>query len=180
MSIHNTFYSNKTPFTQFFCGTTEGMKLRSGTVINHIKNTPLFEDIVDLYENWPLRPSHDGERNEGSSNYCGDCFAIINRLRFIERHHETLRNEPNLLDMYQYELNELNNTILAMEGRKNLCECWHYFPWRVTDGACMLTDEYDYLASYDHAEYHATKTYSPTHPLFFKNRGLYRLYRNNF
>jgi len=180
MTIKNNFYSNKTPYTQFFCDKNNGMKLRSGTVINYIKNTPFYNDWMDLYENISLRPAHNDEIDEAATNYCGECFAIINRIRFIEKHHESLRNDPNLSNMYRNELNDINSTILKIESGEITCGCWQYFGWRITFGECMLTPEYNHLASLDHSDYHATKNTNVTHPDFFKNRHLYRLYCNNF
>lgn len=173
-------YSNKTPFTQFFCSKNEGMKLRSGTVINSIQNTPFYGDMIDLYENMSLCPTTSYEPSDGASNYCNDCFTIINIIRFIERHHEIMQNDANLSDMYRYKLSDINQMIKDIESGNVKCGCWQYLPWRVSEGECMLTDEYDYLASLDHSDYHATKTTNISHPSFFKNRHLYRLYRNNF
>jgi len=179
MPINNS-YSNKTPFTQYFCAKEQGMKLRSGTVINSIRNTPFYGDMMDRYENHPLAPIHRDEVPEAASNYCGECFYIINTIRFIEIHHETLRNDSNLLDMYRHELYELNNTIRSIENGTIKCGCWQFFSWRVTEGECMLTPEYEHYASLDHAEYNATKITDITHPSFYKNRHLYRMHRNNF
>lgn len=81
----------KTPYTQYFCLEKEGMKLRSGTAINCIKKTPLYDDLRDLYENMtlPLLTREDGVY-EFATWHSHKCYSIINQLRFIESHHETL------------------------------------------------------------------------------------------
>lgn len=175
----------KTPFTQYFCNEDKGMKLRSGTVINCIKNTPLYPDLCDLYENMPLAPLHDGDNGvyEFSSWRCHTCDAVINQLRFIERHHETLRNEASLIGLYREARNTLRNWIDDIKRGNMKCECWHYHSWRVTEGACMLTQEYEYLSSLDRSEYQTAlenNTNKPTHPSFYSSRYLHRIYRNNF
>lgn len=182
----NTFnIYKKTPFTQYFCNEDKGMKLRSGTVINCINNTPLYPDLCDLYENTPLYPIHEGDNGvyEFSNWRCRTCDYIINRLRFIERHHETLRLETSLQGMYQETLNSLREWIRDIESGNMKCECWHYHSWRVTEGCCMLTQEYEYLSSLDHSDYHKAiknKTNKSSHPLFYRTRQLHRIYHNNF
>jgi len=182
--INNTNY-NKTPYTQYFCNADKGMKLRSGTVINCIKNTPIYPDLSDLYETLPLQPLHEGDDGvyEFATYHCQNCFSIINQLRFIERHHETLRNEVSLHGIYLETLNILRDWIDDIESEQMKCECWQYHSWRVTEGACMLTPEYEYLSSLDHSEYQESvknKENKPTHPSFYRARTLHRLFRNNF
>lgn len=186
MSIINTINRyNKTPFTQYFCNEDKGMKLRSGTVINSIKNTTLYTDLCDLYQNVPIQPLHEGDDGvyDFATYHCQSCFAIINQFRFIEIHHETLRNEASLHGVYMETLNTLRDWIDDIESEQIRCECWHYHSWRVTEGACMLTPEYEYLSSLDQTEYHASienKENKTTHPSFYRTRALHRLFHNNF
>ena len=169
----------KTSFTQYFCNEDKGMKLRSGTVINCIKNTPLYSDLRALYENMPLAPLHEVDNGvyEFSSWKCHTCDAVINQLRFIERHHETLRNEASLLGLYRETRNTLRNWIDDIKSGNMKCECWHYHSWRVIQ-------EYEYLSSLDRSEYYQTalenNTNKSTHPSFYSSRYLHRIYRNNF
>lgn len=170
----------KTPYTQYFCSENEGMKLRSGTVINCIKKSPLYDDLLDLLKKrMTLPPLHEGEDGvyEFSTWHSHNCSSIIEQLRFIERHHETLLREPILVGLYKQTLNTLNNWIRDIESGSMKCECWHYHSWRVTEGACMLTPEYDYLSSLDHHDYHNIKS---NKNITYSSRMLYRLYRNNF
>lgn len=188
MPNNNTNLFNKytkTPFTQYFCNEDKGMKLRSGTVINCIKNTPLYQDLSDLYENMSLNAVHEGEYHEYnlSTWRCATCYCIINQLRFIERYHDNLRNETSLRGICQETRNTLRKWIDGIKRGNMKCECWHYHSWRVTEGACMLTEEYEYLSSLDRSEYQTAlenKTNKPTHPSFYSSRYLHRIYRNNF
>lgn len=185
MSSNTNNNKTKTPFTQYFCNEDKGMKLRSGTVINCIKNTILYPDLCDLYENMPLQPLDESDDGvyDFATFHCQNCFNIINQLRFIERHHETLHNETSLRGIYQETLNTLRSWIDAIESEQMKCECWHYHSWRVTEGACMLTPEYQYLSSLDHSEYHASlknKENEPRHPSFYRARALHRVFHNNF
>lgn len=186
MSIINAIArNNKTSFKQYFCNADKGMRLRSGTVINCIENSRIYIDLADLYENLPLSPLHDAENGvyDFAQWNCHQCFYIINQLRFIERHHETLRSEPQLLGILKETLSTLNDWIDGIERGEMKCGCWHYHSWRVTEGACMLTPEYEYLSSLDRTEYHDSlknKENNPTHPFFYSARTLHRLFHNNF
>lgn len=187
MSIINAIDRNmKTPFKQYFCNADKGMMLRSGTVINSIENSRIYTDMSDLYENRPLSPLHDSEIGSYyfSSWYSHQCFYIINQLRFIERHHETLRNEePQLRSIYMETLSTLNQWIDMIELGGMKCGCWRYHSWNVTEGECMLTPEYEYHLSFDHTEFQKSLKSNinrPTHPSFYCVRTLYRLFRNNF
>jgi len=175
----------KTPYTQFFCNENKGMKLRSGTVINCIKNTPLYQDIADLYENMPLQPLHEGEDGvyEFSTWLSSDCSSVINQLRFIERHHDTLQNNACLIGIYRETLETLRSWILGIKSGGMKCNCWQYHSWHVTEGACMLTPEYEYLSSLDRTEYYTSienKKNKPEHSSFYQTRHLRRLFHNNF
>jgi hypothetical protein len=159
-----------------------GMKLRSGTVINCIKNTPFYVDVVEFHDNISLPPTHECDKytHEFSQNYCGDCFSIMEHIRFIERHHDTLLNESEIKKFYQKSLNVLNKDIELIESGKRTCKCWQYLPYHVTDGACMLTDEYNYINSIDHSSYESTKNITPANPSFYSKRTISRIYHNNF
>lgn len=170
-----------TPFTHYYCGEGLGMKLRSGTIINCIKNSSFFDDLKNLYHNMPIQSRYEDERvTDFVYDYCNDCFTINNLIRFIEKNHEALRESPYLLGCYKEQLNHLNSLIEMIEKNQMSCKCFQYFSWRITEGECMLTKEYDYLMSADHAAYHSIKTLKMTDPDFYRYRTLNRLYRTNF
>ena len=183
---HDTLFQNmttnsKTPFTYFYCDETSGMRLRSGTTINNIKNSPFFKDLKNFYYNMPIEPIYEEEIVAFIYNYANDCFSVTNLIRFLEKNHEALRTDPSLVNHYKEQLNNINSQIDMIEQGKVKCNCWHYFSWRVTDGACMLTEEYDYLQSADHAVYHSIKHIkNNNHPDFYRNRTLHRLHHTNF
>lgn len=176
----NTKTKTKTPYTYFYCDEADGMRLRSGTTINHIKKTSLFEDLKALYYKEAVSPFYEEDIKDFAFNYCNDCFSIINLIRFLEKNHESLRTDAYLVNHYKEQLNNLNSLIEMIEKGNMKCKCWHYHSWRITEGACMLTEEHDYLQSLDHSGYHVIKNINKSNPLFYNYRALYRLYNCNF
>jgi len=172
--------NTKTPFTYFYCNETSGMRLRSGTTINHIKKSPFFEDLKALYYNNPVSSIYEDEITDFTFNYCNDCFSVINLIRFLEKNHNALQSESHLVNHYKEQLNNLNSQIEMIENGTMKCKCWHYMSWRVTEGACMLSEEYEYLESVEHTAYHSIKHINKSNPLFYRYRTLNRLYQSNF
>lgn len=169
----------KTP-KRFYCGEGFGMKLRSGTTINCIKNTPFFEDLKNLYRNMPIESMYEDEQVDFVYNYCNDCFAVNNLIRFIEKNHEILIQSPYLINYYKEQLNHINSLIDMIETNTINCKCFQYLSWRVTGGRCMLTDEYDYLTTAMANAAYQTVNLKMTDPNFYRYRALNRLYRTNF
>jgi len=171
----------RTPFTYYYCGNGLGMKLRSGTTINCIKNTPFFDDLNNLYRHMPVDSRYEDERvTDFVYDYSSDCFTVNNLIRFIEKYHDVLRESPYLLGCYKEQLGHLNSLIEMIENNQITCKCFQYFSWRINDGECMLTKEYDYLTSAGHDAYQSIKNLKMTDPGFYRYRTLYRLYRTNF
>lgn len=85
--------------------------------------------------------------------------------------------DPLLVGLYKETLNTLSNWVRDIVSGNMKCECWHYHSWCVTEGACMLTPEYDYISSLDHTDYHTIKS---NKNVTYSSRMMYRLYRNNF
>lgn len=170
----------KTPFTYFYCDESEGMRLRSGNTINHIKKSPFFEDLKAFYYNEPVSSIYEDEITSFTFNYCNDCFSVINLIRFLEKNHEALQSESHLVNHYKEQLNNINSLIDMIENGTMNCKCWHYHSWRVTEGICMLTEEYEYLESAEHSVYNSIKHINKTNPLFYRYRSLHRLYQLNF
>lgn len=170
----------KTPFTYFYCNESDGMRLRSGTTINHIKKSPFFKDLERLYYNKPVKSIYEDEINNFTLNYCNDCFSVINLIRFLEKNHEALQSDSHLVNHYTEQLNNVNSLIEMIENGTMKCKCWHYMPWRVTEGACMLTEEYEYLETTPYIKYHSIKNIKKSNPLLYRYRTLNRLYNYNF
>lgn len=124
----------------------------------------------NYYQTYTIRePCND------TSPYCSKCNNVINLFRFMERNYDTLRTNPDCLNVYQYMIKEINLTILDIELGIVKCKCWHCYSWRVTEGACLLTSEYkNHQQKYEHI----SKKQLPSSA--FNNRTLYRLQHNNF
>lgn len=166
------------PPTRFYCSEDLGMKLRSGTIINCVNNTPFFEDRKNFYRNMPIDSIYEDERvTDFVYDYCIDCFAVNNLIRFTEKNYEILSQSPYLINSYTEHLNHINCIINMIEKNKISCKCFQY--WR-SEGECMLTKEYDYLNSVNHSAYREIKHIKMTDPNFYRYRTLNRLYQSNF
>lgn len=102
-------------FTQFYYPSAEGMKLRSGKIINCIINSELYQDmnaykIDDEYAN---TYSFHG-------NPCRDVFILF---EFLEKHYKVIRREPLLSEFYYDIPKQIVKLINKLKNPKNHCSC---------------------------------------------------------
>lgn len=168
------------------------MSLSSGDVIKCNQHTLLCIAIKKLMRikgiHFTTTHYMVEKANDLSDVCCSDCSGVLNLFRFIEENYEILRTHPDLPALYNYILQNINYTISNIENGKNYtdsniengkikCGCWHYFSYRITEGVCMLTPEYEY-----HEKQYASISDKEKQELSssLANRKAYRLYRKNF
>jgi hypothetical protein len=151
----------------------EWMTLRSGDIIKCKQFTGLCVVIKKLIKDIYSTCYKTSKVTEISYvYYCLNCDSVINLLCFIEEHYEMLFNHPELINVYRYIHQEINNTIHKIEKGVLTCGC-------LSDehDACMLLYEYDYYKKkYASISDNEKQELSSS----FVNRQLYRLCRNNF
>jgi len=154
-------------FTQYYFPATEGMKLRSGKVINCIKNSYLYQDM-NAYT-----PKNDyGGKYAFHCNPCRDVFIL---LEFLEKNYRIIRREPLLSTLYYSIPKHIANLINELKNPKKHCSFHentrHYDP--------LFLDEYfdfdDLRARNEPFIGQEMKKYDG-----YKHRNMYRTYHLNF
>jgi hypothetical protein len=157
-------------------GDNEGMILRSGTSINCLSKTKLWEDSQDLIANIGGFDKLHGE-------YCSPCRRSLSLLDFIETYYKEIKGEEvnihgkgcsAFVRMHSVIRDKLAEFIEAIETR-NIENCYcdeldHRYYGKIYDNICRMQDlateeKYSKMANY--------KGYG-------KNRELYRIYHKNF
>jgi len=104
-------------YKQYYCDTTLGMKLRSGTVINCFRASTLWLD----YQEATSYSTYNYSRNTTTQNlYCTSLHAIITVL---EKHIHTITENPKLLNFYKMVPIKLSRFAEQMKNRPELCNC---------------------------------------------------------
>lgn len=113
-------------FKQYYCNRTEGMKLRSGTYINYCGSSDLWKDWFKIMETtkYGIYPS-------GNMNIT--CLTVQGVLSFLEKHKDTITENPTFYKFYKTMLAKLDDFHRQMEElykkqnlsttNKPFCEC---------------------------------------------------------
>jgi hypothetical protein len=109
-------------FTQFYCSSEEGMRLRSGKIINCINNSELAQSAEKL-------------KNKIIFYYGEQCGSIFKMLEFVEKYYHVLKNNKNVVPLYYSIGKNVEKIMLAIENSHNICKCnlissrWHTLLW---------------------------------------------------
>ena len=162
----------KIKYTQYYCSSDEGMKLKSGKRINCIENTELSHDFERIkYDIYPYEYSHYGKT-------CRSAFVMF---EFFEKYYEILYDKPELKTLY-YSISKYLTNIILPDLKSDYSKCFCDIERRQGDRECVLFREYEHLdvEREHHADYigigkELIDTYTG-----YQNRKNYRLYHRNF
>ena len=88
-------------FKQYYCNKNEGMKLRSGTYINYCGSSDLWNDWFKIMETTKYGIYPRGTRKI-------TCLTVQGVLSFLEKHKDTLTEEPTFYKFYKTILVKLD------------------------------------------------------------------------
>ena len=156
-------------YTQFYCSSNEGMKLRSGKIINCLENTELFHDFEKIkYDIHPERYSHYGRS-------CRSAFVLF---EFFEKHYKLLSSQQELSNLY-YSISKYLTSVILPDLKSEYNKCFCDMERKQGERECILLKEYEIL-----------NVERENHRLFIENqiedyadyeyRKHYRLYHTNF
>jgi hypothetical protein len=160
--------------TQFNYNRKEGMRLRSGKVINCINNIPFYTDFCNMTSGYNL----DSNPQFG---YCTKCFTLFSLFDFCEKYHKELRGEERniygktsvFLDIYNVIRSKLEEFINVIDTEGLICSCEeqdYIFDGAIYQNICHMLDlseeeEYSKMANYTG---------------YGREREKYRIYHKNF
>lgn len=106
-------------YKQYYCNEDQGMRLRSGTVINCFKTSALWIDYQEATSYTTYNYSRNG--NMTTQNlHCTSLHAIITVL---EKHINSITENPKLLNFYKMVPIKLFEFAEQMKNRPDLCNC---------------------------------------------------------
>lgn len=122
-------------YKQYYCNEDQGMRLRSGTVINCLKTSTFYRDYREAIS-YSTREYHR-DRDYTENLYCLSLQAV---LSVLEKHAESISNNPYLLNFYKMVLIKLPQFADGMKKQYGeICKCcetdtfwrnmwkkWHY------------------------------------------------------
>lgn len=113
-------------FKQYYCNQCEGMKLRSGTYINCCTSSDLWNDWFKIMET-----NKYGIYPHGNMNVT--CLTVHGIMSFLEKHKDTITEDPTFYKFYKTTLLKLDDFQRQMEEiykkqnhtttNKPFCEC---------------------------------------------------------
>lgn len=97
------------------------MRLRSGTVINCLKTSTFYSDYMEAISYSTRKYHRDGDYTENL--YCLSLQAL---LSVLEKHAESISNNPSLLNFYNYKMVLIKLPQFADSMKKKhgeICKC---------------------------------------------------------
>jgi len=160
--------------TQFNYNSKEGMRLRSGKVINCVNNIPFYTDFCNMAYGY-------NEENTPQYAYCKKCFTLFSLFDFCEKYHKELRGEERniygktsvFLDIYNVVRNKLDEFINVIDTEGLICSCEeqdYIFDGAIYKNICHMLDlseEEEYIKMANYTGYG-------------REREKYRIYHKNF
>lgn len=107
-------------YKQYYCNEDQGMRLRSGTVINCFKVSTLWRDYEEATSYSTYNYSRDGNMST-QTLYCTSLHAI---LSVLEKHIHSITENPKLLKFYKMVPVKLAQLAEQMKNRTDVvCNC---------------------------------------------------------
>lgn len=114
-------------YTQYYCNEDNGMRLRSGKVINCLTTSTLLHEIKQA-----ISFSHFGFNTKGERVTIITCFALQYILGVLEKFAEPIANDPCLFDFYKAilaKLPQLADDVKRKEKKiGEICTCSDFYP----------------------------------------------------
>lgn len=106
-------------YKQYYCNQDQGMRLRSGTVINCLSSSTFYSDYMEAISYSTRNYTRDGDYVQ--TLYCLSLQAV---LSVLEKHKESIANNPSLIKFYKMALIKLPQFADDIKKHdKELCKC---------------------------------------------------------
>jgi hypothetical protein len=166
-------------FNQYYCDTNDGMKLRSGKVLNCIVNSSLHRDMDQMM--FHIRLYCRGYEDENDYYDYGDrCNIMFILFEFLEKYYLELSTNVFLKKKY-YDLRGWIKCFMihAEHSSHRQCYCDSYYSDDIGQDSWLLYDEYNYFI--DQTKNHSSeyKNYMDNYQ-DYNDRYLYRFHKKNF
>ncbi len=107
-------------YKQYYCNKTDGMKLRSGTVINCLASSTLLKDWEEAIKH----TTYTYIRDQNFTNQQLRCLSLNAVLMTLEKHSHSIIEEPNLFGFYQMALIKLPEFSDGVKKHGMPCNCY--------------------------------------------------------
>lgn len=106
-------------YKQYYCNESQGMRLRSGTVINCLASSTFYRDFMEAISYSTREYRRDGDYTQ--KLYCLSLQAV---LSVLEKHAESIANNPSLLKFHKMALVKLPQFAGDIKKHdKEMCKC---------------------------------------------------------